>query len=165
MGFTTALEAVLKHEGGYVDDPDDPGGATNMGITFQTLRDWRGTLINKDDVRGLTKTEAAAIYQAKYWDAVKCNHMPPAVGFIVFDAAVNHGPRRAARFLQEALKVKVDGVIGPITLGAIHNFALADLIDEFCAIRADLYETINEKFERGWFRRLMHMHRLALSLI
>lgn len=164
MTFEDALEIILKHEGGYSDHPRDPGGATNMGITHHTLKRWRGVLeISKLDVENLTRDEAAQIYEAWYWKRCHCQQMPSGVDLLLFDAAVNHGPSRAKRMLQEAARVETDGIVGPITMAAIERADRDKLLCEFCAIRADLYETINEVFERGWFRRLFDVFYHALK--
>ena len=167
MKFEDALEEILDKEGGYVDHPKDPGGATNMGITLATLRRWRANRpTTKADVRALTRGEAGEIYRAYYWTPAKCGGMPAGLGLLLFDAAVNHGVRGAVRMLQEAVGPSAgaqDGIVGKKTLGAIRAKPLVALIDEFCAVRADLYESINETFERGWFRRLFYMHRRALE--
>lgn len=103
---------VLEYEGGFVNHPRDPGGATNMGITRRTLAAWRGHPVSVQDVRDLTKSEAMAIYKAHYWDAVQGDRLPRGLDYAVYDYAVNSGPGRAARDLQRCLGVTVDGIIG-----------------------------------------------------
>ncbi|MGY6531509.1 glycoside hydrolase family 108 protein [Glycocaulis sp.] len=155
--FAKALDHVLKWEGGYVDHPDDPGGATNFGITLATLQGWRGRSVTKADVKALTKAEAGEIYKARYWDQCRCDELPEGVDAIVFDAAVNHGPGRAARLLQEALNVGVDGIIGPITMGAAKGADPRELVCEIGARRMVLYGSLAHfrTFGLGWSRRLM----------
>ena len=89
-----ALKTVLKWEGGYVNHPKDPGGATNMGITQKTLQGWRGAPVTAEDMKALTHKEAEAIYKARYWAACQCEALEFPVALMVFDAAVNHGPGR-----------------------------------------------------------------------
>lgn len=155
--FATALAHVLAHEGGYVDHPDDPGGATNFGITLATLQSWRGRSVTRADVRALTKAEAGDIYRARYWDVCRCDELPEPVAFIVFDAAVNHGVSRAVRLLQEALGVTADGRIGPATLGAARAADTKSLVTEIAARRMVLYGNLAHfrTFGLGWSRRLM----------
>ena len=115
-----SLDLVMERltgpfEGGYVDDKRDPGGRTKYGITERVARK------HGFDVRNLTKGQALEIYRKDYWDVCRCDDMPLPVAMVVFDAAVNQGPRRAGRFLQKALnrlnaRVAVDGVIGPNTI-------------------------------------------------
>lgn len=155
--FANALAHVLIHEGGYVDHPDDPGGATNFGITLATLQSWRGRSVTKADVRALTKGEAGEIYKARYWDSCRCDELPGPVAFIVFDAAVNHGVGRVARILQEALDVTADGRIGPVTIAAANTADPRALVCEIAARRMVLYASLAHfrTFGLGWSRRLM----------
>ena len=111
--FNPCLTFVLWAEGGYVDDPLDPGGATNLGITLGVLREWRHTAVTKSDVQNLTREEAGAIYRARYWNAIRGDELPAGVDLMVFDACVNLGPGRSARMLQAAVGVAQDGAIGP----------------------------------------------------
>lgn len=106
--FNYAVGEVLREEGGYVNDPRDPGGETKYGISKCAYP--------KLDIAKLTKDEAIAIYHRDYWLAAKCDQLPPALGVVVFDAAVNQGVSRAIQMLQSAIGVTVDGVIGPQTL-------------------------------------------------
>ena len=164
MSFEDAVEVVFEHEGGYVDHPEDPGGATNFGITLATLERWRGNAVTKADVADLSRDEAAEIYRALYWAACRCDEMPPGIALVVFDSAVDLGVRRSIRLLQRALRVGVDGALGPVTLGALNRFDPRDLIDEYMARRAVYYGSLNATFHLGWYRRLMNVHRRALSL-
>ena len=101
--WNAALAFVFSVEGGFTDDPVDPGGATNLGITHDELAKWRGRAVTIDDMRDLGKDEAAAIYRANYWTISRCADLAPGVDLIVFDAAVNTGNGRSARLLQAAL--------------------------------------------------------------
>jgi len=155
--FEKALAHVLRHEGGYVDHPDDPGGATNFGITLATLQGWRGLGVTKADVKALTRGEAGALYRTRYWDHCRCDELPEPVAFMVFDAAVNHGTTRVARLLQEALGVAADGRIGPVTLGAAQAAEPSALVTEIAARRMVFYASLSHfrTFGLGWSRRLM----------
>ena len=144
--FQRAIRAVLKSEGGYVDDPRDRGGATNMGITFATLRDWRGKPITKADVQNLTEAEAVRIYKAKYWDRINGDNLPYGVDFAVLDFAVNSGVSRAAIYLQEIVGVAPDGKIGPITLEAVAQWDSVKLIEKLCAKRMDFLKRLAQSF-------------------
>jgi lysozyme family protein len=114
MNFDAAFDLLLKHEGGFSDHAADPGGKTRFGITEAVAREvgYRG------DMRELPLDLAKRIYKDKYWDTVKAEQLPAAVRYSVFDAAVNSGPGQSAKWLQRALGVKDDGVIGPQTLAA-----------------------------------------------
>lgn len=169
--FPLCLREVLRHEGGYVDDPRDPGGATNLGITLGTARaagldiDGDGD-VDKADLRKLTPTKAGPVYRARYWDAVEGDKLPSGVDLAVFDAAVNNGPARARRWLQEALKVHVDGVIGPQTLKAASEAPRAQTIERIRLYR-DAHYRRQENFSyfgRGWLRRLAGVTARSLQL-
>ena len=123
--FSLSLNAVLKHEGGYVDDPDDRGGATNHGITQATLADWRGKAVTAADVKAMTSTEAAAIYKARYWDKMNLDQIvSQKLAEAVMEFGVNAGIKTAGKALQRAAhwvhgagagKLVEDSAIGPIT--------------------------------------------------
>ena len=98
--FDAALKLVLVHEGGYVDNPHDPGGATNLGVTIGTLSAHRGHKVTKMDVRNLSVAEAGEIYRKKYWTLIGGDALPSGLDYCVFDAAVNSGPTRALSWLR-----------------------------------------------------------------
>jgi len=167
QNFDIALRHVLAFEGGYVDHPDDPGGATNLGITRETLARYRGRPVSKTEVRALDVTTARDIYRRFYWDTLRCNDMPAGVDLALFDGGVNQGTGRAARLLQKALNVGVDGIIGPVTLGGVRDADPRKLLDEFMALRMQAYGRLSRLFRTfglGWSRRLMSAHGAALAL-
>lgn len=151
--FERAVAIVLEREGGYVNDPRDPGGETKYGISKRAYPAL--------DIAALTVDDAKAIYRRDYWDACQCGQMPADVALLVFDCAVNQGVDTAKRLLQEAAGVTVDGAIGPKTIAAA--VVRKDLAREFVVLRAWRYE-INrneEVYGKGWFRRLFHVYDLA----
>ncbi len=165
--FSVALAHVLEFEGGYSDHPSDPGGATNRGVTMAVLAEWRGRPVTKAEVRALTAEEAADIYRARYWLATVCDALPDGLDLAVFDCAVNQGVGRAARLLQAAAKVTVDGKIGPKTLAAVAKADPQMLLTEFMARRMNAYGQLRQLFKvfgLGWSRRLMATHAVALTL-
>ena len=108
--FASCLVFTLTQEGGYADDPADPGGATNMGITLATLRHWdHDPALGPQDVETMTKGTAASIYGALYWNALRAGPLPAGIDLSVFDFGANAGARRSAELLQEALGAAVDG--------------------------------------------------------
>src|SRR6185312_13596846 len=115
--FVTCLDAVLRQEGGFADNPLDPGGATNLGITRATLARWRRVSpwwkLPASEVKALARPEAAAIYRALYWDRCNADRLPAGVDLAVFDFAVNSGPDRAVTMLQQEVGAVPDGLIGP----------------------------------------------------
>ena len=166
--FSQSLIHVLSYEGGYVDHPFDPGGATNMGITRQTLSNFRGTQVSKRDVRNLSRQEAYEIYKRMYWDPCRCDFLPLGIDFAVFDCAVNQGVRRAKQFLQRAARARVDGIIGPKTLYRVQHMNRTDLLNEFTARRMRHYGGLVQLFRTfglGWSRRLATTHSQALEMV
>ena len=160
--FDIAVELILKHEGGYVNHPDDPGGETNYGISKRAYPDV--------DIANLTKEDAARIYKVDYWDRIRGDDLPAGVGLVVVDYAVNSGVSRASKALQKVCNAGKDGIIGPHSLHAVHvttndngaEFVIqgvTDLRREF--IRAlSTYET----FGRGWERRITETYDKAMEL-
>jgi len=115
MDFETAFTRLLGNEGGYSNNPSDPGGATNWGVTQAVARanGYQG------DMRDFTQAQASAIYRRLYWDAVRADELPDTVRFDAFDGAVNSGVGQSIRWLQRAVGADADGVLGPVTLAAI----------------------------------------------
>jgi len=164
--FDRCMAVTLRWEGGYVDHPRDPGGATNMGITHQTLADWRGRPVTKADVRALTEAEAKAIYKARYWDAVRGDDLPPGLDLVAFDGAVNSGPRRGAEWLQGALGVTVDGKIGPHTIAAAKASPPLRTINLALDLRLGFLKRLNtwNTFGAGWGNRVADIRAAALEM-
>ena len=150
--FNEFINRVLKHEGGYVNNPKDPGGETHWGITKQTAREYGF----KGDMRQLTREQAIGIYKRAFWERYQCEKLPLALSFQFFDAAINHGYGNAARMLQRAVGAADDGVIGAVTLGAVAKFEEQDLLLRFNAERLRFYAKLTafNTFGRGWIRRV-----------
>lgn len=147
LTFDDAFAAVIGVEGGYVNDPADPGGATKYGISKRAHP--------AENIAALTLDRAKAIYRASYWDKCLCDQLPPALAALVFDAAVNQGCDAAIRMLQKTLGVVVDGWIGPATLGAAAVCG-RETPALYLAERGLRYCTTSgfDRFGRGWFKRL-----------
>jgi lysozyme family protein len=152
MNFDQAFDILLKHEGGFSDHPADPGGKTRFGITEAVAREvgYRG------DMRELPLDLAKRIYKDRYWDAVRAEELPEAIRYAVFDAAVNSGPRQAIRWLQRAVGVKDDGIIGPKTLAAVRAADPEQLVRRMLAQRLRFMTELPNwpAFGRGWARRI-----------
>lgn len=165
--FAWALDFVLRWEGGYVNDPDDRGGATNRGITQAMFNAWRkakGKPIAP--VREIGTTEVRAIYRANYWDAVTGDGLAginPKMALCVFDAAVQSGPVVASKTFQRVVRTPPDGVIGPASLGCyrLRRTERGDrpLLEGFMDRRRGFYAAIvlrdptQRKFSAGWRNR------------
>ena len=165
--FDDCLAFVLEQEGGYVDDPLDPGGATNLGITLHVLSEWRHTAVTKTDVQNLRNEEAGAIYRARYWNVVRGDDLPAGVDLMVFDAAVNLGTGRSARILQAAVGASQDGAIGPKTLEAVETCASTELISKLADARVVFYQSLPtfSHFGKGWAARVNRARQRALEIV
>lgn len=155
MDFATALAHVLESEGGYVNHPRDPGGATNLGITQRTARahGYRGSM------RSLPMAVAAKIYRDAYWDQCRCDALPPALRLPVFDAAVNSGPVRSIRWLQEAVNQPATGVIQDSLITALAALTPREIIyarARLLELRMAFLRGLSNwrVFGRGWTNRL-----------
>ena len=157
--FETAVDFVLSAEGGLVDDPSDPGGLTNFGISQRAYPSL--------NIRQLTLADAKALYRKDYWDRCSCDKLPEAIALVVFDAAVNQGVNAAIRMLQRSLNVKEDGVIGPATLAAAAAQTPSVIIAEMVARRSLAYalSPLVGRDGLGWYRRLAKIHQLALKSV
>lgn len=150
--FNKAFARLIQHEGGYVNDPKDPGGETNFGITLHTARanGYTGSM------KSMTREEAKQIYFKAYWKRYQCDQFAPELAFQFFDACVNHGGGNACRMLQRAVGVADDGIIGEITLTAIRQHSAVNVALLFNAERLEFYTKLSTftHFGKGWIRRL-----------
>ena len=151
-----ALKHILKYEGGYVNHKDDPGGMTNLGVTKRVWEEWTGKPATEADMRSLTPEMVSPLYKKRYWDAVRGDDLPSGVDLCVFDCAVNAGPGRASKFLQQAVGVLADGQIGPMTVAATTAKPAEEVIDAFCNLREAHYKSLSTfaTFGKGWMNRL-----------
>lgn len=159
--FEQSLPFVLRWEGGYVNHPADPGGATNKGVTQKVYDGWRlRNGLPAQDVRDLSEPELQRIYEEGYWRPPRCDALPRMLDLVHFDTAVNMGPGRAVRFLQRAVGTGVDGDFGAGTLKAVEAADLGDALIAYCDTRQRYYESLVEAkpalavFRKGWMNRL-----------
>jgi lysozyme family protein len=148
MNFDEAFEIVIGHEGGYVNNPKDPGGETNWGIS---KRSYPGV-----DIKNLTKDGAKEIYLRDYWKRLQSDSLPESIRFDLFDTAANSGPGTAARLLQRAVGTAEDGHIGPLTIAAVNALHPWEIRAKFNAARLNFmtYLSIWPEFGKGWSRRI-----------
>jgi lysozyme family protein len=155
QNFEKCLDMLLKHEGGYVNHPSDPGGMTNLGVTKRTYDEFHGTDIDEAGMRNLTVEDVTPIYRRNYWDRCRCGDLPSGVDWAVMDASVNHGTGRAAKFLQKAVMVEQDGAIGPRTIMAVNDNDPTEVINRMAVYRDAFYRSLStfKTFGRGWIKR------------
>lgn len=159
------LAITLVHEGGYVDHPRDPGGATNMGITHKVLMLYRRKTVTKQDVRDLKISEVTAIYGANYWAPINGEMLPYGVDLATFDGGVNSGVRRGSKWLQRAAGVKQDGKVGPETTKAAGDDP-AKIIRDLCGYRLSFVQGLGtwKVFGKGWARRIADIEAKAVAM-
>jgi lysozyme family protein len=164
--WPTALAAVLKHEGGYVNHPADPGGRTNLGVTQRVWENWTNQPADEAAMRALTPELVAPLYRERYWNAVRADELPAGVDLAVFDCAVNSGPGRAAMLLQQSIGVWPDGVIGPKTMAAIKEGEATEIVDRFCELRLLFLRGLPTwpTFGKGWERRVKEVWRQSRGM-
>ncbi len=157
--FAPLFDRLMVHEGGYVNHPNDPGGATKWGVTERVARKYG----YKGDMRNLPKSTANEIAKKLYWEKVHGGQLDKAIAWQVLDASYNHGVRRSIKFLQKAVGVKADGIIGDITLNAVNSMNKNDVIFLFNAERLEFYASLRgfKSFGRGWTRRVAGNLRFA----
>lgn len=172
--FVDAFQFIVMNpeiEGGakYTNDPRDPGGPTKYGITLRFLKliHHRPLLLNEEYVRNLSEAEAMEVYYKHFWLEFKCDQLPPSIGLAMFDGCINQNAQDLEKYLQRALGVEPDGVIGPKTLAKAKTCDQKRVLKEFMALRALRYAlSPNDKvFGHGWFRRCFDIHRRALELV
>jgi len=153
--FRDCLDLVLKHEGGFVDHPKDPGGMTNLGVTKKVWEEWVGHPVTEKDMRELTPEIVAPMYEMRYWRTSYCEKLPRGLDLLVFSMAVNAGAGRSVKLLQDAIGVLPDGVIGPNTMAKINEANVETLIDKFSEARTAYYKGLKlfPVFGRGWLNR------------
>ena len=157
--FDRALAEILRHEGGYINDPHDPGGETNMGISKRSYP--------LEDIKNMTRERAAAIYRRDFWNAIRGDDLPGGVDLAAFDAAVNSGPSRAAKWLQRAVAVKADGVVGSNTLAAVQKADPARTINRMLDDRLAWLHGLPtwERYRIGWSRRIGEVRAVGLDMV
>lgn len=168
--FSKAVEKVLEHEGGFVNHPDDTGGATNWGITQKTYEQFIGRPVTVEEIRRMPKGNAVAIYKEKYWDAVAGDKLSSyAIAFVLFDQGVNRGPKRAIKQAQRVIGAYQDGIIGPKTISALNSVKEKDFLDQYLIQSENAYRAIatanpsQNVFLKGWLHRVDSLRDYTFS--
>ncbi len=158
--WNQAIDFVLRMEGGLTDDPNDPGGLTNFGISKKAYPNL--------DIKNLTVDQAKEIYRRDYWEACKCDELAFPFDIAVFDTAVNQGTGKAKRILQITLDVEVDGIVGDITIAATFKATpglirkmLAERISDYVRLMVNNHNLL--VFARNWIYRVLSLHELILQ--
>lgn len=168
--FDLCYASVIRSEGGYTNNPADPGGATNLGVTKRAWEAYLNRKVSVADIKALTVEQVKPFYRAMYWNAVYGDNLPIGLGLCVFHTAVNAGPKRAAKILQSIVGALIDGAIGPATLAAVKAWTCSH--SEIEAVNAyqdhlrAFYRALPTfpTFGRGWINRSMDVQRQALEL-
>ena len=149
MKFETAVMHILEFEGAYVFDSNDPGGETNFGISKRAYPNL--------DIKNLTREKAIEIYYQDYWQPLRLYLIPAKLRLSLFDCAVNQGVNQAIKFLQSAVGVVQDGVLGPITIEAANTFPVYNALQKIILARLNHYQKIPGwvRYSGGWTRRLL----------
>ena len=172
--FEASLTLVLKSESGFTSDvhdngnklPDGRAGCTNLGVTQANWEAFVGHPCTWDNMKALKPETVAPFYKRKYWDMAKCDDLPTGLDYLMFDFSVNAGVGRAIKTLQTAIGVTADGALGPLSLSAINNLSVKQLIERFTDAKEKFYKSLNNaKYEKGWLARTAQVEKSALLMI
>ena len=169
--FTNALDVVLREEGGFSNDTQDPGGMTNLGVTAHMWAAYTRRPATEAVMRGLRRVDVQPFYKTEFWDRVAGDKLPIALALVAFDFAVNEGAHTAIALLQGVVGAPKDGAIGPNTLRALQAYitgvGLAKLIGKYCEAQCEHYRTLPgfDHDGHGWLNRVADVERIALSWI
>ena len=164
--FNKCLEMVLEHEGGYVNNENDRGGMTNLGVTRRVYEDWVDRPVSEQEMRDLTPEDVAPIYRKNYADRIHFDSLPSGLDWACLDWAINSGASRPAKAIQRAVGATADGVIGPKTLQLVAEKEPEYIIDYVYTVRQAFYESLDDykHFGRGWTRRNKETLHQALEM-
>jgi lysozyme family protein len=165
--WDNAFAMVLKHEGGYVNHPKDPGGMTNLGVTKRAWEEYVDRDVTEAEMRALTPEIVKPFYKAKYWDKIRGDELPSGVDYAAYDLAVNSGVGRAAKYLQQIAGVPADGIIGPKSMEAILSCSPEETVDVLCDMRLDFLQKLPtwDTFGKGWERRVEEVKTKAAVMV
>ncbi len=157
---------VLKHEGGFVNHPKDPGGMTNLGVTKSAIETYLGRTVDEAFMRSLTPDSVKPFYKSQYWDKIKGDQLPAGVDYAAYDLAVNSGTGRAAKYLQQIAGVTADGAIGPKSIEAIKTCDPKQTVQALCDMRMDFLKRLPnfDTFGKGWSIRVADVKSKASDM-
>ena len=164
--FAQCFALVLKEEGGYVNDPLDPGGMTNLGVTKRAWESYVGHEVDEETMRGLTPDLVMPFYKTQYWDKNHGDDLPLGVDYAVFDFEVNSGDGRAVKVLQACCGVTQDGAIGPATLAAVQSISPIDLSAQICDNRLAFLQSLPGWAHdgHGWGNRVSFVKDISAKM-
>ena len=153
--FDVVFDRIIGHEQNYVNNPKDPGGETNWGISKRSYPNL--------NIKTLTREKAKEIYYRDFWVKVDGDKLPRSVAFQLMDFAINSGPETAVRYLQRALLVADDGYFGPISKAALEDATETDIVMRLNAERLEFMTKLSnwENASRGWTRRIANNLRFG----
>jgi lysozyme family protein len=164
--FENCFSMVIKSEGGFVNNPKDPGGMTNLGVTRSAWEAFLNRSVTEAEMRKLTPADVKGFYKAMYWDKIKGDQLPSGVDYAAYDLAVNSGVGRAAKYLQDIAGVPADGIIGPKSIEAILACDPHQMADALCDMRLDFLKRLPtfETFGKGWSIRVAEVKSKAIGM-
>lgn len=165
--FPPCLAVILQSEGGFAILPNDPGGATNHGVTIGTWSNYIGHTATVAEMQALTVADVTPLYKSDFWNVCHCDDLPSGVDLMVFDEGVNAGCGRAIRALQASVGVTQDGIIGPATLAAVAACSAVNLIGSLATNRDAFYRSLPtfKDFGNGWLARVERTEKIALGMV
>ena len=163
--YKECLDLVLKSEGGWVNNPNDPGGETNLGVTKAVWEEYVGHPVTT--MKNLTKDDVAPLYEQKYWRACYGEVLPRGLDFLCFSFGINAGSGRSVKLLQQSLGLVSDGIIGPKVMQKLRESNIADVIKSFSESRREYYKSLKNFpiFGKGWISRTDKEEQQALDMI
>jgi lysozyme family protein len=168
--YDDSFELVIGHEGGFTKDRRDRGNWTSGVIGVGQLKGTKygvSAMSYPDlDIVNLTLDQAKAIYKKDFWDKCRCDELPSGIDYVVFDAAINHGPSRAIKLIQTAVNATPDGILGPNSLSNIQKTDPVKAVTEFCVQRMMFFTDIStfNVYGLGWTRRAFDTHLNGVSM-
>jgi lysozyme family protein len=166
--FRRCVDIVLTQQGGFFADPNNPGAATQFGISLDVLKDWRKDQnLTSGDVGKLRPEEAREIYRTRYWNVLRCDDIPAGVDLVVFDFGVDTDPGRSAKMLQQVVGASADGSIGDATIAAINAASPADVVRDMSNRRLEYYRALPNAASSiiNWSNRANAVEKSALDMI
>lgn len=167
--FEHSLSLLLESEGGFVNHPLDPGGATNKGVTLKTFRTlYPGATV--DDLKQITDAQVHQVYRTLYWERIQASRLPTGIDYCLFDYAVHSGPHKAVRTAQKIAGASVDGLMGPNTRAALQEYvktySAKALIKKICAARLSFVQRLKHaaSFRKGWTARINKVQADAIAM-